>query len=146
MPESPLDSIEDLQGKKVVFTGSMDRHTRDEIRDLGKELGATVHKSISNQTDILVVGDNPGQDKFEFAKENEISWISGEEFYSLLDASGNEDAGDAETVSFQVDSERMAVLRFVVNQSKSYSSVDELAKHALEQELQNVVDVSKLEG
>ncbi|MEX2673163.1 MAG: BRCT domain-containing protein [Phycisphaeraceae bacterium] len=61
-PDSPL------LGKKVVITGSLDNFTREELRSLLQELGAKVTTSVTRNTDILVVGDEPGS-KFEKATQ-----------------------------------------------------------------------------
>jgi DNA ligase (NAD+) len=79
-----LSDPNDLAGLKVVITGRLEHHKRGEARDLVNGLGANVTKSISKQTDLVVVGENPGSTKHEFAIENDIPRLSSEEFYQLF--------------------------------------------------------------
>ena len=49
-----------LFGKKVVLTGTLQRHTRDEAREILESLGATVAGSVSAKTDIVIAGAEAG--------------------------------------------------------------------------------------
>ena len=81
-----LSDPDDLAGLKIVITGRLEHHKRGESRDLVNGLGATVTKSISKQTDLVIVGENPGSTKHGFAVEHDIPRLSGEEFYQLFGA------------------------------------------------------------
>lgn len=56
-----------LDGLTMVFTGSLERYTRSEAKELAQRLGAKVTGSVSKKTDYVVAGDDPGskRDKAE---------------------------------------------------------------------------------
>ena len=66
--------------KKLVFTGSLRNHSREEAKNLVNKVGAKISSNISKNTDFLIVGDQPGS-KYKKAKElniiilNEEEWI-----------------------------------------------------------------------
>ncbi|MCA3423170.1 MAG: NAD-dependent DNA ligase LigA [Roseomonas sp.] len=47
-------------GKTMVFTGTLEKMTRDEAEALAERLGAKVTKSVSKKTDFVVVGADTG--------------------------------------------------------------------------------------
>lgn len=47
-------------GKTVVFTGTLSSMTRDRAEELVTKMGGRVSKSVSKNTDIVVVGEGPG--------------------------------------------------------------------------------------
>ncbi len=49
-----------LVGKKVVLTGTLEKYTRDEAKDILEKMGATVTGSVSNKTDFVLVGADAG--------------------------------------------------------------------------------------
>ena len=49
-----------LAGKKVVLTGTLEKYTRDEAKDVLEKLGAIVTGSVSNKTDFVLVGADAG--------------------------------------------------------------------------------------
>jgi DNA ligase (NAD+) len=49
-----------IVGKTVVFTGKLERMTRDEARGMAERLGAKVGGSISKKTDYVIVGPGAG--------------------------------------------------------------------------------------
>jgi DNA ligase (NAD+) len=49
-----------LMGKKIVLTGTMQKYTRDEARDILENLGARVQGSVSAKTDIVIAGADAG--------------------------------------------------------------------------------------
>lgn len=72
-----------LEGNTFVFTGELDKYTRKEVKDLVERLGGRATGSVSNNTDYVVVGENPGS-KFDDAKELSVKTINEEEFLKLI--------------------------------------------------------------
>ncbi len=73
-----------LDGRRFVFTGSLDAMTRDEATGRVRRLGGTVGSSVSRKTDYVVVGENPGA-KAETARELDVEILSEDTFLKLLD-------------------------------------------------------------
>ena len=74
------DREDTLEGTKIVFTGSIEGHTRTELEDILERHGADVTSSVSGETDYLVVGENPGTTKQEQAEENDVETLDEDEF------------------------------------------------------------------
>lgn len=72
-----------LDGKTFVFTGELDKLTRDAAQRLVEDLGGRATTSVSGSTDFVVVGDNPGG-KLDEARQRNIKTINEEEFDSLV--------------------------------------------------------------
>ncbi|CAM9557635.1 unnamed protein product [Scytosiphon promiscuus] len=72
-----------VEGKTVVFTGSLSSMKRAETQAAARELGARVTGSISRKTDVVVVGLNPGG-KLEQARELGVEVMSEEEWYKRI--------------------------------------------------------------
>jgi DNA ligase (NAD+) len=72
-----------LSGKTIVFTGELDSITRDDAKEKVRQMGADPSESVSKETDIVVVGVNPGS-KFTKAKKFNIKIISEKEFLKLI--------------------------------------------------------------
>jgi len=72
-----------LTGKTVVFTGELNRYTRSESEELVRRAGGRPSSSISQDTDLLVAGDNPGS-KFDKASKLGVKIIHEDEFLEML--------------------------------------------------------------
>jgi DNA ligase (NAD+) len=80
---SVIDNTHYLYGKKIVFTGKFEHLSRTECKNKAEIVGALISSQVSNKTDILVVGLNPGS-KYSKAKELLIDIINEDSFLSYF--------------------------------------------------------------
>jgi len=78
-PMAPIAAGSPLAGKTIVFTGSLERMTRDEAKAMAERLGAKVSGSISSKTDLVVAGPGAGS-KLTKARELNVETIDEEEW------------------------------------------------------------------
>jgi len=80
---SPAKVETKLKGKNFVFTGILKSVTRDGAKEKVRLLGGDTSSSVSQETDFVVAGKEPGS-KFERAKRLNIKIINEEEFLKMI--------------------------------------------------------------
>ncbi len=77
------ESRPEFAGKTFVLTGKLESFSRSEAKELLEKLGARVTSSVSRNTDIVVVGDEPGS-KLDDAKKFNIKTINEKQLKNML--------------------------------------------------------------
>ncbi|MFZ1967830.1 MAG: NAD-dependent DNA ligase LigA [Bradyrhizobium sp.] len=72
-----------VAGKTVVFTGSLEKMTRDEAKATAERLGAKAAGSVSKKTDYVVAGPGAGS-KLAEAKKHGVAVLTEDEWLKLV--------------------------------------------------------------
>ena len=75
---------ETLVGKTFIISGTFEKYSRDELKDIIEQNGGKILSSISAKLNYLVAGDNMGPSKLEKATKLNIPIISDEELMGML--------------------------------------------------------------
>lgn len=84
LSEKPGNTQSSIAGKLLVFTGSMQHGSREEMEREAKLLGAKVGSSVTGKTDWLVTGQKVGAAKLNDAQQKGIAVISEEEYLKMI--------------------------------------------------------------
>jgi DNA ligase (NAD+) len=72
-----------IAGKTVVFTGALEKMTRDEAKAKAERLGAKVSGSVSKKTDYVVACPGAGS-KLNEAKEHGVEVLTEDEWLAMI--------------------------------------------------------------
>ena len=82
----PMEAVKTdspVVGKTVVFTGSLEKMTRDEAKAMAERLGAKTAGSVSKKTDYVVAGPGAGS-KLTDAKKHGVTVLSEDDWFKLI--------------------------------------------------------------
>ncbi|MCC6887721.1 MAG: NAD-dependent DNA ligase LigA [Hyphomicrobiales bacterium] len=84
-PMPVVKSGSPVAGKTVVFTGALEKMTRDEAKAMAERLGARTAGSVSKKTDYVVAGPGAGS-KLGKARDYGVTVLSEDEWFELIGA------------------------------------------------------------
>ncbi|MBI5940617.1 MAG: NAD-dependent DNA ligase LigA [Caulobacterales bacterium] len=81
LPRAKTDTA--VAGKTVVFTGALEKMTRDEAKAQAEALGAKTAGSVSKKTDLVVAGPGAGS-KLKDAEKHGVKVLTEDEWLALI--------------------------------------------------------------
>jgi DNA ligase (NAD+) len=82
--EQMQNTTNKLEGKTFVISGTFERHSRDELKDLIEKNGGKNSGSISGKTSYVLAGDNMGPEKLKKAEKLGVAIISEADFEKMI--------------------------------------------------------------
>ena len=77
------EDVQSIAGKTVVFTGALEKMTREEAKAQAERLGAKAAGSVSKKTDYVVAGPGAGS-KLAEAKKLGVEVLTEDEWLKLV--------------------------------------------------------------
>lgn len=74
-----------LENKSIVLSGTFQKYSREELKQMIEENGGKNQSSVSAKTDYFLVGENVGPSKMEKANKLGIKIINEDDFLKILD-------------------------------------------------------------
>lgn len=81
--DAPRPTVASVAGKTVIFTGALEKMTRDEAKARAERLGAKVAGSVSKKTDYIVAGPGAGS-KLDKAREFGVTVMTEDEWFDFV--------------------------------------------------------------
>lgn len=92
LSETPLkgSSVSEsrIADKRICFTGTMRRGTREAVEEQATRLGAVVQSAVNGKTDLLVVGEGPGASKLKKAHALGTACMTEDEYLAMISQAG----------------------------------------------------------
>lgn len=82
--ETNLSKSDKLKGLTFVISGTFEKHSRDELKELIEKNGGKNTGSVSAKTDYLLAGENMGPAKLEKANKTGVKIITENEFLAMI--------------------------------------------------------------
>lgn len=73
-----------LEGKTIVISGTFEKHSRDEYKEMIEQNGGKNTGSVSKNTSFILAGENMGPAKLEKAEKLGVPLMTEEEFLTLI--------------------------------------------------------------
>ncbi|MGD9210619.1 MAG: DNA ligase [Desulfobacteraceae bacterium] len=73
-----------IANKKVVFSGKMEKGSRDEMQAMARSLGAVIQSAVSGTTDFLICGAKVGAGKLSKAEKLGVTILSEKKYLELI--------------------------------------------------------------
>ena len=86
-PMEQVVSSSPVAGMTIVFTGALERMTRDEAKAMAERLGAKVSGSVSKKTNLVVAGPGAGS-KLADAQKHGVEVISEDAWFERVGGQG----------------------------------------------------------
>lgn len=87
-----MTAPQNINGKTLLITGTIDGHTRSSAQKLLEQVGGKFAKSLNKQVELVILGSDPGPDKIAKISDLGIPTVKWDDFLKSLNLSG----GDAE--------------------------------------------------